>query len=109
MESTMSSSSKYKQDLEAKCRSTPAIAGWGGVATHERTWLAICEKREEGFVRGVEMGSVSTDEVLHDSDSTHSLKSREMGFWGVCIGREGDRKQDGLRAEVQRVGGRGFL
>jgi len=37
MESTMSSSSKYKQDLEAKCRSTPTIAGWGGVATHERT------------------------------------------------------------------------
>lgn len=55
------------------------------------------------------MGSVNTDEVLHDSDSTQSLKSREMGFWGVCIGREGDRKQDGLRAEVQRVGGRGFL
>jgi len=27
MESTMSSSSKYRQDLEARCRSTPAIAG----------------------------------------------------------------------------------
>ena len=27
IESTMSSSSKYKQDLEAMCRSTPAIAG----------------------------------------------------------------------------------
>lgn len=41
IESAISSSSKYKQDLDAKCRSTPAIAGWGGVATHERTWLAI--------------------------------------------------------------------
>lgn len=27
IESTMSSSSRYKQDLEAKCRSTPTIAG----------------------------------------------------------------------------------
>jgi hypothetical protein len=90
MESTMSSSSKYKQDLEAKCRSTPAIAGWGGVATHERTWLAIWEKREEGFVWGVEMESVRADEVLYDSDRTRSLKSREMGLCSACIGREGD-------------------
>lgn len=90
MESTMSSSSKYKQDLDAKCRSTPAIAGWGGVATHERTWLAIWENREEGFVRGVEMESVRADEVLYDSDRTRSLKSREIGRCGVWIGREGD-------------------
>ena len=27
IESTMSSSSRYKQDLEARCRSTPMIAG----------------------------------------------------------------------------------
>lgn len=76
----MSSSSKYKQDLEAKCRSTPAIAGRGGVATHERTWLAICENNEEGFVWGVEVESVRIDEVLNDSDRTHSLKSRETGL-----------------------------
>lgn len=104
----MSSSSKYRQDLEAKCRSTPIIAGWGGVATHDRTWLAIWEKNEEGFVWGVEMESVRIDEVLHDSDRTRSLKSREMGLWGVWIGREGDCEQDGLRVEVQSVGGRGF-
>jgi hypothetical protein len=83
MESTMSSSSKYKQDLEAKCRSTPAIAGRGGVATHERTWLAIWDRNEEGFVWGVEMVSVRADEVLHDSESTHSLKSRDIGLCGV--------------------------
>ena len=41
MESVMSSSSKYKQDLGAKRQSRPTIAGWGGVATHERTQLAI--------------------------------------------------------------------
>ena len=79
----MSSSSKYKQDLEAKCRSTPMIAGWGGVATHERTWFAIWEKKEEGFVWGVEMESVRADEVLYDSDRTRSLKSREMGLRSV--------------------------
>ena len=55
------------------------------------------------------MGSVRTEEVLYDSDRMCSLKSRERGLWGVCIGREGDREQDGLRAEVQSVGGRGFL
>jgi len=76
----MSSSSRYKQDLEAKCRSTPTIAGWGGVATHERTWLAIWENKEEGFVWGVEGESVRIDEVLYDSDKTHSLKSRETGL-----------------------------
>jgi hypothetical protein len=108
MESTMSSSSKYKQDLEAKCRSTPTIAGWGGVATHERTWLATREKIEEGFVWGVEMESVRMDVVLCDSDRTRSLRSREMGLWGVWIGRGGDCEQDGLRVEVQSVGGRGF-
>ena len=51
-----------------------------------------------------------TDDVLYDSDRMCSLKSRERGlWWGVCIGREGDREQDGLRAEVQSAGGRGFL
>lgn len=108
MESMRSSSSKYKQDLETKCRSTPAIAGWGGVATHERTWLATRENSEEGFVWGVEMESVRIDEVLYDSDRTCSLKSREMGLWGVWIGRGGDCEQDGLRVEVQSVGGSGF-
>ena len=108
MESTMSSSSKYKQDLEAKCRSRPTIAGWGGVATHERTWLAIWENREDGFVWGVEMESVRMDGVLCDSDRTHSFRSREMGLLGVWIGREGDWEQDGSRVDVQRVGGRGF-
>lgn len=109
MESTMSSSSKYKQDLEAKFWSTPTIAGRGGVATHERTWLAIWENREEGFVWGVEMESVRMDEVLCDSDRTRSLNSREIGRCGVWIGRDGDCEQDGLREEVQSVGGRGFL
>ena len=109
MESTISSSSKYKQDLDAKCRSTPAIAGWGGVATHERTWLAIWENKEEGLVGGVEIGSVRTDEVLQDSERTRSLNSCEMGLCGVRIGSEGDREQDGLRDEVQSVGGSGFL
>jgi hypothetical protein len=109
MESTISSSSKYKQDLEAKWRSTPAIAGWGGVATHERTWLAIWENREEGFVWGVEMESVRMEEVLYDSERTCSLNSREIRLCGVWIGREGDCEQDGLRIEVQSVGGRGFL
>jgi hypothetical protein len=109
MESNISSSSKYKQDLEAKCRSMPAIAGWGGVATHERTWLAIWENSEEVFVWEVEMESVRMDEVLHDSDRTHSLRSLETGLCGVCIGRDGDREPDGLSDEVQRVGGRGFL
>jgi len=90
MEPTMSSSSKYKQDLEAKCRSTPTIAGWGEVATHERTWLAIWEKMEEGFVWGVETESVRADVVLYDSDRTCSLKSREMGLRSVWIGRGGD-------------------
>jgi hypothetical protein len=108
IESTISSSSKYKQDLEAKCRSKPAIAGWGGVATHERTWLAIWEKNEAGFVWGVEMESVRMDEVLYDSDRTRSFKRREIGRWGVWIGRDGDCEQDGLRVEVQSVGGRGF-
>jgi hypothetical protein len=54
------------------------------------------------------MESVRMDEVLYDSDRTHSLKSRDTGLLGVWIGREGDCEQDGLRMEVQRVGGRGF-
>lgn len=104
----MSSSSKYKQDLEAKCRSAPTIVGRGGVATHERTWLAIWEKNEDGFVWGVEVESVRMDVVLYDSERTCSLKSREMGLGGVWMGSEEDREVEGLRAEVQRVGGRGF-
>ena len=48
------------------------------------------------------------DEVLCDSDRTHSFKSHEMGLVGVWIGGEGDCEQDGLRVDVQRVGGRGF-
>lgn len=108
IESTISSSSKYKQDLEAKCGSTPTIVGRGGVATHERTWLAIWEKNEEGFVWGVEIESVRMDVVLYDSDRTCSRKSREMGLRGVWMGSEGDWEVEGLRAEVQSVGGRGF-
>ena len=49
------------------------------------------------------------DEVLCDSDRTHSFKSHEMGLVGVWIGGEGDCDQDGLRVDVQRVGGRGLL
>lgn len=48
------------------------------------------------------------DEGLYDSERTRSLKSREIGLRGVWIGSEGDWEQDGLRAEVQSVGGRGF-
>jgi hypothetical protein len=51
---------------------------------------------------------VRADVVLHDSDRTCSLRSREIGLGGVWIGSEGDWEQDGLRAEVQSVGGRGF-
>ena len=49
------------------------------------------------------------DEVLCDSDRTRSFKRREMGLRGVWIGRGGVCEQDGLRVDVQSVGGRGFL
>lgn len=49
------------------------------------------------------------DGVLYDSDRTRSLNKRETGLCGVWIGNEGDCEQDGLRAEVQSVGGSGFL
>jgi hypothetical protein len=48
------------------------------------------------------------DVVLYDSDKTCSLKRREIGLGGVWMGSEGDREVEGLRADVQSVGGRGF-
>ena len=77
------------------------------VATYERTWLAIWDRKEEGCLGGRD-GVGETDEDFHDSERTHSLEGG-LESRGAKSGRKGLLKfRWSWRLGFEGARGRGF-